>query len=83
MDYASKSKFEEIQHPQAHYETPHELIDDQDLSPEEKKTAFNVWEQDSRQMLTASNEGMPGSKEVISRSDDHQLGQVEHTKKAH
>jgi hypothetical protein len=75
-----KSKMEKIQHPQTHYETPDALTKDPELSPEEKKRALDVWEQDARQMLTASNEGMPGSEEGLSKSDHHQLGQVERAK---
>jgi len=60
MAYVSKSKVDKIRHPQAHYKTPDDLIADQDLSPKEKEKALNVWEQDARQLLTASNEGMPG-----------------------
>jgi hypothetical protein len=77
MVHASKSKIDKIEHAQDHYETPDDLRKDQDLSPEEKKKALNVWEQDARQLLTASNEGMPGSEEGASQSDHHQLGQVE------
>lgn len=80
MAHASKSKIEKIEHPQTVYETPDELIKDQELSAEEKKTALNVWEQDARQMLTASNEGMPGGEEGVSRSDHHRLGQIERAK---
>src|SRR6266581_2424698 len=75
-----KSKMEKIQHPQTHYETPDALTKDPELSPEEKKRALDVWEQDARQMLTASNEGMPGSEEGVSNSDHSQLGQVERAK---
>ena len=39
-----------------------------------------MWEQDARQMLTASNEGMPGSAEGTQRSDHSRLGQVERAK---
>ena len=60
--------------------TPDALIKDTELSPEEKKKALDVWEQDARQMLTASNEGMPGSEEGVSKSDHHQLGQVKRAK---
>jgi hypothetical protein len=77
MAHASKSKIDKIEHPQAHYKTPDDLIDDNDLSPKEKEKALNVWEQDARQWLTASNEGMPGSEEGIGRSDHNRLGQVE------
>lgn len=77
MAYVSKSKVDKIRHPQAHYKTPDDLIADQDLSPKEKEKALNVWEQDARQWLTASNEGMPGSEEGVSLSDHNRLGQVE------
>jgi hypothetical protein len=74
------SKTDKIEHPQSHYATPDELIDDRALSPEEKLNALNVWEQDARQMLTASGEGMPGSEEGTDPSDRPMLGQVERAK---
>ncbi len=77
MAHASKSKIDKIEHPQAHYKTTDDLIEDDDLSPKEKEQALDVWEQDARQWLTASNEGMPGSEEGVSRSDHNRLGQVE------
>jgi hypothetical protein len=77
MVRASKSQMDKIEHPQAHYKTPDDLIKDQNLSPGEKKKALNVWEQDARQWLTASNEGMSGSEEGANQSNHHQLGQVE------
>jgi hypothetical protein len=80
MVETSKSKIEKIKHPQNYYETPDALIKDPELSPEEKKKALDVWEQDARQMLTASDEGMPGSEEGVSKSDHAQLGQVERAK---
>jgi hypothetical protein len=80
MVETSKSKIEKIKHPQNYYETPDALIKDTELSPEEKKKALDVWEQDARQMLTASNEGMPGSEEGVNKSDHTQLGQVERAK---
>jgi hypothetical protein len=82
MAHTSMSKIEKIQHPQSYYKTPDELINDHELSPDEKERALDVWEQDARQKLTASNEGMPGSEEGISQSDHHQLGQVERAKDA-
>ncbi len=57
------SKTEKIEHPQTHYATPDQLIDDPALSLDEKTKALDIWEQDARQMLTASGEGMPGSEE--------------------
>ena len=52
------------------------MIEDRALSFEEKLDALRIWEQDARQMLTASNEGMPGSEEGIDASNHHMLGQV-------
>lgn len=77
MPHAAQSKLDKIEHPQSHYATPDELIDDDALSREEKLDALRIWEQDARQMLTASNEGMPGSDEGIDPSNHHMLGQVE------
>lgn len=80
MRRLASSKTDKIEHPQSHYETPDELIDDRALSVDEKIEALKVWEQDARQMLTASGEGMPGSEEGLDPSNDHMLGQVERAK---
>ena len=77
MPRAARSKIDKIEHPQSYYATPDELIEDRALSFEEKLDALKIWEQDARQMLTASNEGMPGSDEGIDPSDNNVLGQVE------
>jgi len=74
------SKTDKIEHPQSHYVTPDELIDDRDLSLEEKINALSIWEQDARQMLTASGEGMPGSEEGKNPNDQPLLGQVQRAK---
>ena len=55
---ASSSIADKIAHPQTHYETADDLLNDQELSVEEKKKALDVWEQDTRQLLTASSKGM-------------------------
>ena len=80
MARAASSKIDKIEHPQSHYATPDELIEDRALSFEEKRNALKIWEQDARQMLTASNEGMAGSEEGIDPSNHHMLGQVERAK---
>ena len=80
MPRAAFSKIDKIEHPQLHYPTPDQLIDDRDLSREEKLEALKIWEQDARQMLTASSEGMPGSEEGIDPSNHNMLGQVERAK---
>ena len=35
-----------------------------------------TWEQDARQMMTASNEGMSGDEEGLDQRDTHRLGEV-------
>jgi hypothetical protein len=80
MSRAVRSKIDKIEHPQSHYATPDDLIDDRDLSREEKLDALKIWEQDARQMLTASSEGMPGSDEGVDPSNHHMLGQVKRAK---
>ena len=72
----SDLKANKIAHPQIHYATPDDLIKDVSISLEEKSRALDIWEQDARQMLTASGEGMPASNEGIDRSDDPMLGQI-------
>ncbi len=77
MPRAAQTKLDKIEHPQSHYATPDELIEDRALSFEEKLDALKIWEQDARQMMTASGEGMPGSEEGLDPDSHHMLGQVE------
>jgi len=76
MPSAAQSKADKVEHPQSHYATPDKLIEDRTLSLDEKIKALKIWEQDARQMLTASGEGMPGSDEGIDPGSHHMLGQV-------
>jgi hypothetical protein len=62
--------------PQNHYANASDIAADETLSPDEKKKALDTWEQDARQLLTASNEGMPGRDEGVSREDAPKLGEV-------
>jgi hypothetical protein len=71
----SKAK-DKVGNPEAHFEKPKEIAQDKALSHDEKKTALNTWEQDERQLLTASNEGMPGGDEGLHSGDDNRLGEV-------
>jgi hypothetical protein len=75
MPSAAPSKADKIEHPQSHCATPDELIEDRAFPRRQNKG--KIWEQDARQMLTASGEGMPGSEEGINPSDHSMLGQVE------
>ena len=76
MPSAAPSKADKIEHPQSHYATPDELTEDGALTLDDKIKALKIWEQDARQMLTASGEGMPGSEEGINPDDRSMLGQV-------
>jgi hypothetical protein len=67
---------DKIENPEAHFDKPKEVVQDKALSQDEKKKALNTWEQDERQLLTASNEGMPGSDEGLQSDDDNRLGEV-------
>ena len=51
-----------------------EIVQDKALSHDEKKRALNTWEQDERQLLTASNEGMAGSEEGLQSHDGNREG---------
>ena len=65
-----------IANPKAHFEKPKEVVHDDALSRDEKKKTLNTWEQDERQLLTASNEGMAGSDEGVRKGGDNRLGEV-------
>ena len=49
-----------VEHPAENYAKPADVVRDGELSLEEKKKALDIWEQDARQLVTASNEGMEG-----------------------
>jgi hypothetical protein len=72
----SASKEQKLENPANNFENPSAVAKDGDLSLKEIKKALNTWEQDARQLLTASNEGMAGRDEGLIRDDPHQLGQV-------
>ena len=67
---------DKIANPATHFEKPKEVVQDAALSHDEKKKTLNTWEQDERQLLTASNEGMPGSDEGVRKDDRNRLGEV-------
>ena len=62
--------------PEAHFDKPKDVVKDDALSHEEKKKALDTWEQDERQLLTASNEGMPGSDEGQQRKKANRLDKI-------
>ena len=65
-----------IANPEAHFDKPKDVVHDDALSHQEKKKALNTWEQNERQLLTASNEGMPGSNEGEHKKEANLLGEV-------
>jgi hypothetical protein len=69
-------KNEKMVSPATTYDKPHDIVTDKELSHDEKTEALNTWEQDARQLMTASNEGMPGAEEGIESQDHHRLGEV-------
>ena len=76
MSTRSEVKKAKLEQPANHYKSPDEIVNDADLSEEEKRQALNTWEQDARQMMTASNEGMEGEDEGLKKNDTHRLGEV-------
>jgi hypothetical protein len=72
----TESKRKKIACPETYYLSPNDIVKDHALSHEEKRGALSTWEQDARQLLTASNEGMPGSEEGIDKDDRHRLGEI-------
>jgi hypothetical protein len=69
-------KNEKVESPATTYDKPHDIVKDKELSHHEKKEALNNWEQDARQLMTASNGGMPGPKEGLEPQDHHRLSEV-------
>ena len=67
---------DKVKNPGTHFDKPKKVVQDKALSHDEKKKALNTWEQDERQLLTASNEGMPGSDEGLQSEDANRLGEV-------
>ena len=63
-----------IEDPASHFQRPSQVANDSRLSHGEQGEALNTWEQDARQLLTASNEGMTASdndrmREAVSLGD--------------
>jgi hypothetical protein len=65
-----------IVNPEVHFDKPKDVVQDDALSHQEKKKALNTWEQDERQLLTASNEGMSGSDEGQRKKEANRLAEV-------
>jgi hypothetical protein len=73
---AQSLKTQKLNNPSAKFGKPSEILDDAEMSKEEKEAALDTLEQDARQLMTASNEGMPGKREGLQAEDHHRLGEV-------
>ena len=72
-------KEEEIENPAATFDRPSQIIKDRTLSEREKQAALDHWEQDDRDLMTASDEGMP---EIDASQDQHDDDQLEDVMRA-
>ena len=66
----------QIDNPATAFAEPSDVVRDTSLTHQEKADALDTWEQDARQLLTASNEGMTGSEEGAQPDDHNRLGEV-------
>ena len=57
-DSKHKNTDNKRENPASHFTKPSEVANDRKLSHGDKEDALNTWEQDARQLLMASNEGM-------------------------
>ena len=65
-----------VEDPATHFDKPDDVVHAVKLSLDEKQKALNTWEQDARQLLTASSEGMTGGEEGTQPDDRNRLGEV-------
>jgi hypothetical protein len=72
----------QIENPAMAFDEPSDVVQDSSLTHQEKKDALNTWEQDARQLMTASNEGMPGRDEGLEPDDHHRMADVVRAKQA-
>ena len=72
----SARKDEEIENPAAIFDRPSQIIKDRTLSDQEKQAALDTWEQDDRDLMTASDEGMREIDASQDQHDDDQLDDV-------
>jgi hypothetical protein len=72
----SEHQKNKILNPEAYFDKPKDVVRDDALSHEEKKKALDTWEQDERQRLTASNEGMPGNDEGEQKKKANRLDKI-------
>jgi hypothetical protein len=72
----TKPTEEKVANPSTEFDKPRDVGNDSDLSHQEEREALDTWEQDARQLMTASNEGMPGKEEGLEKSKNNPLDEV-------
>lgn len=72
----SEQRKHKIANPERHFKNPQDVVQDNTLSHEDKSRVLSTWEQNERQLLTASNEGMPGKEEGQQKKESNRLGDV-------
>jgi len=72
----------QIDNPAVAFDQPSDVVHNSSLTHQEKKDALNTWEQDARQLMTASNEGMTGREEGLEPDDHHRMADVVRAKQA-
>ena len=69
MSRETDEKAQKIHNPQAEFDKPSDVVQDPELSQAEKKKALESLEQDARQLMTASNEGMAPESDHVARHE--------------
>jgi hypothetical protein len=74
-DPKSTNTGHELENPASHFKTPNDVANDKKLSHGDEE-ALNAWEQDARQLLTASDEGMTARSDEGDKRDAVYLDDV-------
>jgi hypothetical protein len=68
-----------IASPQDHFDTPRDLLDEPELTHEQKVSALRNWQHDVRELSVATDENMPGGddREQVLEAIDHALRRLD------
>ena len=69
-------KTQKTENPETTFAKPLDVVKDSDLSCQQKAKTLDTWEQDARELLIASSEGMTAPEEGDSPKDPNELQQV-------
>jgi hypothetical protein len=73
-------KTQKTENPETTFAKPLDVVKDSDLSCQQKAKTLDTWEQDARELLIASSEGMTAPEEGDSPKDQNELQQVANAK---